>query len=113
MTTAPTTAATRRCVAALRVRAASQRARCPRRPATDGRRSGGGGVNRPVSEVECVVMVPVQTNAGAGDVRQPPRGVATAIRTYWTVILPFMFIARCGVQWKSYEPAGTPANEIV
>ncbi len=98
MITAPTTAATRPCAAAFRVRAASQRARSPRRVATSGRRSGGGGVNRPVSVLECVVMVLAQTNAGAGDVRQPPRDTATAILTYWTVILPFMFMARCGVQ---------------
>ena len=32
--------------------------------------------------------------------------------TYLTVTLPFMFIARCGVQKKSYVPAGTPAKEI-
>ena len=30
---------------------------------------------------------------------------------YWTVTEPFMFIAACGVQMKSYLPAGTLANE--
>ena len=29
-----------------------------------------------------------------------------------TVIVPFMFIAMCGVQWNGYLPAGMPANEI-
>ena len=32
---------------------------------------------------------------------------------YLTVITPFMFMARCGVQWYAYSPAGTPPNEIV
>src|SRR5512138_3132705 len=32
--------------------------------------------------------------------------------TYWTVTLPFMPIARCGVQWNSYFPGFTPPNEI-
>ncbi len=38
--------------------------------------------------------------------------LATDFR-YWTVIDPFMPIARCGVQWKLYVPTGTFANEIV
>lgn len=32
---------------------------------------------------------------------------------YWTVMVPFMFIAMCGVQWYGYWPGGTFANEIV
>lgn len=32
---------------------------------------------------------------------------------YWTVIEPFMFIARCGVQMYSYLPAATLAKETV
>lgn len=36
-----------------------------------------------------------------------------ARRDYCTVISPFMFKARCGMQWKLYVPFGTPANEMV
>src|SRR5436190_15252333 len=32
-------------------------------------------------------------------------------RDYLTVMLPFMFIAACGVQMKSYFPCGTLAKE--
>jgi hypothetical protein len=32
---------------------------------------------------------------------------------YWTVIVPFIPIARCGVQWNGYWPGFTLANEIV
>ena len=32
---------------------------------------------------------------------------------YCTVIVPFMFMARCGVQWNGYTPGFTPAKEIV
>ena len=46
-----------------------------------------------------------------GEIRCPFRFAGG--RTYWTVIVPFMFIARCGVQWYSYLPGGTFANEIV
>src|SRR5690348_17647996 len=34
-------------------------------------------------------------------------------RDYCTVMLPFMFMAACGVQMKSYLPAGTLAKEMV
>lgn len=40
-----------------------------------------------------------------------PFGSCRSLATYWTVTLPFMFMARCGVQKKSYVPAGTLANE--
>lgn len=32
---------------------------------------------------------------------------------YWTVIVPFIPIARCGVQWYGYDPGLTFANEMV
>ena len=38
-----------------------------------------------------------ETSAGADAKRQPPQS-ATERSAYWTVILPFMFMARCGVQ---------------
>ena len=33
--------------------------------------------------------------------------------SYWTVMVPFMFIARCGVQKNGYAPGLTFAKEIV
>ena len=32
---------------------------------------------------------------------------------YWTVMVPFIPIARCGVQWNGYCPGLMLANEIV
>lgn len=47
--------------------------------------------------------------------RISPVPVARAYResVYWTVIVPFMPIAMCGVQLYSYLPGFTFANEIV
>ena len=63
-------------------------------------------------------------SAEGGDAsRLRPRTLATAGRAapraerrgenYWTVMVPFMPIARCGVQWNGYCPGLMLANEIV
>ena len=60
-------------------------------------------------------LVGAQRRAGARN-RVPGARVDCArdvARPYWTVMTPFIPIARCGVQWKLYLPGFTFASEIV
>ena len=51
---------------------------------------------------------------GGCQLRIRPVKLSNGAKAYGvTVIEPFMFIAACGVQVKSYLPAGTLANETV
>ena len=56
-----------------------------------------------------------ERTTGRMPVAHPPRQTDRVKRKAYgvTVMEPFMFIAACGVQMKSYLPAGTLANEIV
>ena len=54
----------------------------------------------------------MKTQKESGARRIEPRDLFPKVLSYWTVTLPFMFIARCGVQWKSYLPGFTPPKEM-
>ncbi len=56
--------------------------------------------------------LPPKSSEGECHVHSPSSG-GLPVRCYWTVTAPFMFMARCGVQWNSYLPGLMPANETV
>ena len=60
---------------------------------------------------------PRRESGVAQTTRAEPFGLRSRVfrcrrRAYWTVIVPFMPIARCGVQWNGYAPGFTPPNEM-
>src|SRR6478672_10508471 len=55
----------------------------------------------------------VHVRRGGHHERPPRRVVRWNGQAYWTVIVPFMPIAACGVQSKSYLPAGILAKDTV
>ena len=58
------------------------------------------------------MIVRLDAQRGGCDIASAPRVLTLGARTdYWTVMVPFMFIATCGVQLNSYLPAGIFANE--
>ncbi len=65
---------------------------------------------RDVAEPYDAMLKASEMHEGPTRVRRP-FGSCRSLATYWTVTLPFMFMARCGVQKKSYVPAGTFAND--
>ena len=75
--------------------------------------------NSPVSDAMASIVAgdgPRRQRLGSQRKRAEPNGPALVHivrdRSYWTVIVPFMFIARCGVQWNVYLPGLTPPNEM-
>ena len=59
---------------------------------------------RALAASHCVIVAAVRAGGGYSVI---------GVVIYWTVIVPFMPRARCGVQLKAYFPGFTPANETV